>query len=154
MVSFGTTAESTSHETMPYVEKSLLDHTTTSPLATPGIEKTKELVLREFWWPKMKKDIETYVRPVRPANERKAVTKPRRHHSIRMRIHPTRGLTSLWIWLQGLPKSNGHDAILVIVDRFSKEIIPVACSTELTSEKDGQRSCTTKCMPNTECLRS
>ncbi len=28
----------------------------------PGIEKTKELVLREFWWPKMKKDIETYVR--------------------------------------------------------------------------------------------
>ncbi len=31
-------------------------------------------------------------------------------------------------------KSNGHDAILVIVNRFSKEIIPVACSTELTSE--------------------
>ncbi len=28
----------------------------------PGIEKTKELVLREFWWPKMKKDIEAYVR--------------------------------------------------------------------------------------------
>ncbi len=34
----------------------------------------------------------------------------------------------------GLPKNNGHDAILVIVDRFSKEIIPIACSTELTSE--------------------
>ncbi len=34
----------------------------------------------------------------------------------------------------GLPKSNGHDAILVIVDQFSKEIIPVACSTKLTSE--------------------
>ncbi len=27
----------------------------------PGIEKTKELMLREFWWPKMKKDIEAYV---------------------------------------------------------------------------------------------
>ncbi len=27
----------------------------------PGIEKTKELVLREYWWPKMKKDIENYV---------------------------------------------------------------------------------------------
>ncbi len=27
----------------------------------PGIEKTKELVLREYWWPKMKKDIEAYV---------------------------------------------------------------------------------------------
>ncbi len=34
----------------------------------------------------------------------------------------------------GLPKSNGYDAILMIIDRFSKEIIPVACSTELTSE--------------------
>ncbi|SJL18814.1 uncharacterized protein ARMOST_22415 [Armillaria ostoyae] len=27
----------------------------------PGIAKTKELVLCEYWWPKMKKDIETYV---------------------------------------------------------------------------------------------
>ncbi len=27
----------------------------------PGIEKTKELVLQEFWWPKMKKDVEAYV---------------------------------------------------------------------------------------------
>ncbi len=34
----------------------------------------------------------------------------------------------------GLPKSNGYDAILVIIDRFSKEIISIACSTELTSE--------------------
>ncbi len=34
----------------------------------------------------------------------------------------------------GLPKSNGYDAIIVIVDHFSKEIIPVTCSTELTSE--------------------
>ncbi len=34
----------------------------------------------------------------------------------------------------GLPKSNGYDAILVIVNQFSKEIIPVACSTELSSE--------------------
>ncbi len=34
----------------------------------------------------------------------------------------------------GLTKSNGYDAILVIVDRFLKEIIPVACSTELSSE--------------------
>ncbi len=27
----------------------------------PGIEKTKELILREYWWPKMKKDIEAYI---------------------------------------------------------------------------------------------
>ncbi len=34
----------------------------------------------------------------------------------------------------GLPKCNGYDAILMIVDRFSKEIIPIACTTELSSE--------------------
>ncbi len=33
-----------------------------------------------------------------------------------------------------LPKSNGYNTILVIVDRFSKEIIPVTCSMELSSE--------------------
>ena len=34
----------------------------------------------------------------------------------------------------GLPKCNGQDAILMIVERFSKEIIPIACTTELSSE--------------------
>ncbi len=34
----------------------------------------------------------------------------------------------------GLPKSNGYNAILIIVDRFSKEIIPIACTTELSLE--------------------
>ncbi len=34
----------------------------------------------------------------------------------------------------GLPMCNSYDAILMIVDRFSKEIIPIACSTELSSE--------------------
>ncbi len=28
----------------------------------PGIKKTKELVLREYWWPKMKKTIKAYVK--------------------------------------------------------------------------------------------
>ncbi len=28
----------------------------------PGIEKTKELVLREYWWPKMKKTVDAYVK--------------------------------------------------------------------------------------------
>ncbi len=34
----------------------------------------------------------------------------------------------------GLPKCNGQDAILMIVDRFSKEIISITCTTELSSE--------------------
>ncbi len=34
----------------------------------------------------------------------------------------------------GLPDSNGHDALLVIIDRFSKAIIPVACNIKLSAE--------------------
>ncbi len=107
------------------------DHIT---VGHPGIEKTKELVLREFWWPKMKKDIETYVRACETCQRTKSSNQAKAAP-----LHPNEIPSCPWTHISvdmvtGLPKSNGHDAILVIVDRFSKEIIPVACSTELTSE--------------------
>lgn len=34
----------------------------------------------------------------------------------------------------GLPESKGHDALLVVVDLFSKAIIPIACNVELSTE--------------------
>ncbi len=34
----------------------------------------------------------------------------------------------------GLPDSHGHDVILMIVDQFSKAIIPVACNVKLSAE--------------------
>ncbi len=34
----------------------------------------------------------------------------------------------------GLPDSHGHDAILMIIDRFSKAIILVACNVKLSAE--------------------
>ncbi len=40
----------------------------------PGIEKTKELVLREYWWPKMKKDIENYIRTCEMCQRTKSST--------------------------------------------------------------------------------
>ncbi len=33
-----------------------------------------------------------------------------------------------------LLESNGHDALLMIIDRFSKAIIPVACNTKLSAK--------------------
>ena len=36
--------------------------------------------------------------------------------------------------IMGLPKSSGHDALLVVVDRFSKAIIPIPCNVELSAE--------------------
>ncbi len=48
---------------------------------------------------------------------------------------PSRPWTHISVdMVTGLPICKGYDAILMIVDRFSKEIIPIACSTELSSE--------------------
>ncbi len=36
--------------------------------------------------------------------------------------------------VMGLPNSNRHNTLLMIVDRFSKAIIPVTCNVELSAE--------------------
>ncbi len=100
----------------------------------PGIEKTKELVLREYWWPKMKKDIENYVRACETCQQTKSSTQAKA-----VPLHPNAIPSRPWTHISvdmvtGLPRCNGQDTILMIVDRFSKEIILIACMTELSSE--------------------
>ncbi len=82
----------------------------------------------------MKKDIETYVRACETCQQAKSSNQAKVAP-----LHPNELPSRPWTHISvdmvtGLPKSNGYDAILVIVDQFSKEIIPVACSTELSSE--------------------
>ncbi len=82
----------------------------------------------------MKKDIENYVRAcetcqwTKSSNQAKAAP-----------LHPNAIPSLPWTHISidmitGLPESNGYDAIIMIVDWFSKEIIPIACSTELSLE--------------------
>ena len=54
-------------------------------------------------------------------------------------LHPNAILEGPWTHISvnmvtGLPDSHGHNVILMIVDRFSKVIIPVACDVELSAE--------------------
>ncbi|SJL07038.1 uncharacterized protein ARMOST_10381 [Armillaria ostoyae] len=100
----------------------------------PGIAKTQELVLCEYWWPKLKKDVEMYItgcgtcQRTKSSNQAKAAplhlnavpSEPWSHISVDM--------------ITGLPDSNGYDALLVVVDRFSKAIIPVPCNKDLSTE--------------------
>ncbi len=100
----------------------------------PGIAKTKELVLQEYWWPKMKKDVEAYVCACKTCQQTKASTQAKR-----ALLHPNKIPDHLWTHISvdmvtGLPMCQGYNVILVIVDCFSKEIIPVVCSTKLLSE--------------------
>ncbi len=100
----------------------------------PGIEKKKELILREFWWPKMKKDIEAYIKGCETCQRMKSSTQAKAAP-----LHPNAIPEGPWTHISidmvtGLPDSHRHDAILMIVDRFSKAIIPVTCNVELSAE--------------------
>ncbi|SJL12751.1 uncharacterized protein ARMOST_16182 [Armillaria ostoyae] len=100
----------------------------------PGIEKTKELVLRDYWWPKLKRDVELYVQGCETCARTKASTQARQAP-----LHPNEIPSEPWTHISvdmitGLVPCKGLDAMLVIVDRFSKAIIPIACKTTLSSE--------------------
>ncbi len=100
----------------------------------PGIEKTKELILREFWWPKIKKDVEAYIKGCKTCQQTKLSTQAKAAP-----LHPNVTPEGPWTHISvdmvtGLPDSRGHDVILMIVDRFSKAIIPVTCNVELSAE--------------------
>ncbi len=100
----------------------------------PGIEKTKELVLQEYWWPKMKKDIEAYIQACKMCQQTRSSTQAKA-----VPLHPNTIPSRPWTHISinmitELPEINGYDAIIMIVDQISKEIIPIACSTELSSE--------------------
>ncbi len=81
-------------------EGKLSQHLTTiSWRGHPGIEKTKELVLREYWWPKMKKDIENYVRACETCQRTMSSTQAKSSApSSKRHPLPDLGHTSLLTW--------------------------------------------------------
>jgi hypothetical protein len=85
-----------------------------------GIQATYQRVKKVFWWKGLKNDVTQYVQQCAICQKAKAE-----------RVHPAGLLQPLpvpqGIWedvtmdfIEGLPKSEGFDTILVVVDRFSK----------------------------------
>ncbi len=91
-------------------------------------------MLQEYWWPKMKKDIEAYIYTCETCQETKSSTQAKAA-PLHPNTIPSRPWTHISIdMITGLPICNSYDTIIMIVDRFSKEIIPIACSTKLSLE--------------------
>ncbi|SJL02913.1 uncharacterized protein ARMOST_06254 [Armillaria ostoyae] len=100
----------------------------------PRVAKTKELVLREYWWPKIQKDIETYIAGCEMC-QRTKTSNQAKSAPLHLNAIPTEPWMHITVdMIIGLPDSNGYDALLVVVDRFSKAIIPVACNKDLSAE--------------------
>ncbi|KAF8753916.1 hypothetical protein RHS01_06785 [Rhizoctonia solani] len=91
-----------------------------SPLAGhPGQQRTLELLSRNYWWPGMKSTAKEWVEccPICQANQRAhapvIALKP-------LEVPPYPFHTISYDFITGFPKSQGHNAILVVIDSFSK----------------------------------
>ncbi len=82
----------------------------------------------------MKKDVTTHIHACKMCQCTKSSTQAKAAP-----LHPNTIPFRLWTHISidmitGLLESNGYGTIIMIIDQFSKEIIPIACSTELSSE--------------------
>uniref|UniRef100_A0A803TDM9 Gypsy retrotransposon integrase-like protein 1 n=1 Tax=Anolis carolinensis TaxID=28377 RepID=A0A803TDM9_ANOCA len=85
-----------------------------------GLFKTMHLILRDFWWPKIRKDVEKYVNTC-PVCQR---SKIRREKPSGL-LHPLPTPSRPWEiisadFITDLPPSCGFTTILVVVDLFTK----------------------------------
>jgi len=100
----------------------------------PGQQRMLELLKRNYWWPGLKEDVKRYVQGCFKCQQNKV-----QYQRKAGELHPLEIPQGLWqeisIDIIGLlPKSNGIDAIVVIIDRFTKMIRLKATTTNVSSE--------------------
>jgi len=94
----------------------------------PGVRNTLSVAGRAFFWPKMRKDVEQYITNCHTCRRSKA---PRDKYNGLLQPLPIP--QAYWKdismdFVVGLPESDGCNAILVVVDRLSKERHYIACT--------------------------
>ena len=100
----------------------------------PGQHRMLELLKRNYWWPGLKKDVKRYIQGCFKCQQNKV-----QHQRKAGELHPLEISQGLWqeisIDIIGpLPKSNGMDAIVIIVNRFTKMICLKVTTTNISSE--------------------
>jgi len=88
----------------------------------PRQQRMMELLKQNYWWPGLKKDVKKYIQGCFKCQQNKI-----QHQKKLGELHPLEIPQGPWqeisIDIVGpLPKSNEMDAIVVIVDRFTKII--------------------------------
>lgn len=106
--------------------------------AHPGRDKTYRLLRPRYYWPKMQRDIERFVRncqPCRRAHVPRDKT-PGFLHPLPIPAYPWQHVT---MDFKSMPKDKfGYDAVLVVIDRLSKQAISVPCHKTVTAEQLAQ----------------
>jgi len=85
-----------------------------------GQSKTAELVMRNFWWPGVTREIKRYVEGCDACQRNKNQTQPPAGKLMPNSI-PEKAWSHISVdFITKLPLVQGYDAILVVVDRFTK----------------------------------
>jgi len=103
-------------------EKILQENYDSVDVGHPGQQQMLELIKRNYWWPGLKKDIKKYVQGCFKYQQNKVQhqRKLEELHLLEISQGPWQEIS---INIIGpLPKSNRMDAIMVIVDQFTKMI--------------------------------
>jgi hypothetical protein len=107
------------------------DHHDSLQHGHPGRRKTYQLVLRNYWWPKMKEYIHTFVDSCDTCQRNKF----RRHKpygelkSLPIPPYPWSNISMDLI--EDLPRSDDYNSILVVVDRLTKMALFIPTSTKM-----------------------
>ena len=104
----------------------------------PGNWRTFSLMARDYWWPQMKQDVHAYIQGCAKCQS----TKPRTHPNTPPLdpITPEKGALPFEVismdFITKLPKSQGNDSILTIVDHdCSKAAIFLPCQESINAEE-------------------
>jgi len=100
----------------------------------PGQNKTTSLVQRDYTWPGLRDTVKKYCKSCTTCMR----AKPQRHKPyglLKQLPVPQRPWNSISMdFIETLPTSSGHDAILVVVDRLTKQGIFIPTTVHCTSE--------------------
>jgi hypothetical protein len=109
-----------------------------SPLQSGGrtlrVEKTVVMLQKHFYWPKLRQEVNKYIRSCTAYAIAKPTTKKQGLYT--PLPTPDRPWESISMdYMSGLPSTKwGNDCVFVVVDRFSKMVILVACKKNITTE--------------------
>jgi hypothetical protein len=99
-----------------------------------GVEKTVAILKKHFYWLKLRQEVNKYIRPCIVC----AITKPTTKKQGLYTPLPTPGRPWESIsmdYMSNLPSTKqGNDCVFVVIDRFSKMAILVACKKNITIE--------------------
>ena len=98
-----------------------------------GQNKTLSLIRREFTWPNLRTDVNDYVCSCTSCSQSKS-SRHKPYGTLQQLPVPEKPWNSILMdFIEHLPPSSGYTAILVVVDRFSKQSIFIPTHDTITS---------------------